>query len=204
MEKQTNSLEHRRNHITYGHMNMIHDFKKLWTELTIWQRTLIGSMAASFGDRDLINQRLYRITSEFKNKLQMFYGKVLPERLEFLLIKHLVIAEGVITALKDGNQEAADQGISDWYKNCDEMARYMSLINPYWNEAEWRNLLRQYVKMTVEETIALFSGAYEKDIEIFDRMSHHSSILGDYMANGVIQQITERPRQSWHFLRIDR
>ncbi|MBR0597193.1 hypothetical protein [Sinanaerobacter chloroacetimidivorans] len=183
------------NYITYGQMNLINDFRTLWAELTIWERSYIASIAAQFGNDMAVSDRLHRIPSDFKSKLETFYGEVAPERFEFLLTKHITLIQEMVKAQQRGDIEAMNTAITELYKNSDEISTYLAMMNPYWNAAQWRILLDQYLRLTIDQIVALFSGDFSRDIEIYDRLAHHALILGDYMAAGVMQYLITKEAQ---------
>lgn len=177
-------------YITYGQMNLINDFRSLWTELVIWLRSYMVSTITGFSDLTAISNRLYHIPDDFKEKFEPFFGVELAGEFEQLYLMFIVHAQTLITALKINDQQAIDTATAALYKAADEMADFLARINPYWNKSQWQNLLYQFLDMAISEVHALLSKEYDTEIEIRARMLKHALMLGDYTAAGVMHYLT--------------
>ncbi len=176
-------------YFTIEQSNLVDDLKNIWADLRIWTRIYMLSTVSEFENREAVRNKLYQIPLAFKDKIQTFYGQEFAERFVQLLSKHVILIDQIITAIKQGDQEAADSSIIDIYKNADAIAEALSQINPYWNYSKWKNMLYQYVSYIIDQMIALMSGDYEKDIDIYDRLTVVSREMGRYMAEGVLQRL---------------
>ncbi len=60
------------------------------------------------------------------------------------------------------------------------------------------NLANQQVQqlLTIEEITAFFTGDYKREIDIFDRLLHHTDNMGDYFTQGIINYITYRQQNT--------
>jgi len=72
------------------------------------------------------------------------------------------------------------------YQSADSLARFFAQINIYWDEGQWKNLLYQYVRMKIEEIVAIASNDFQKEVEVYDRVEDLTAIMGNYMARGII------------------
>ena len=89
---------------------------------------------------------------------------------------------------KQGNVKAVEQYTRLWYSNADRIAAFLAGINPCWPEEEWKNLLHDHLRMTMDEAVARLSGEYAKDAIIFDMIVEQALSMADVMAAGIIRQ----------------
>lgn len=176
--------------ITYGHLNIINDFRLLLTELAYLTRFYIVSVASGFGDAQAVADRLYSLPLKFKAKAELIFGVPLGEELVTLLSNHIINLQILVNALKNGDQATVDASVQRLYSNADLLAAYFSRINPFWNEAQWRNLFYTYDRTVIEEAVAVMTGDYVRSLDIFDRLLLNALSMGDYLASGFIEYLT--------------
>jgi len=76
------------------------------------------------------------------------------------------------------------------YDNINERATYLAAVNPYWSEAEYKNLLGTYVQYLIVEANALSSGNLNQDIALYESLAEQTNKFGDVFAEGVYNFIT--------------
>lgn len=177
-------------YITFEQMNLINDFRALWTEMVVWLRSFMISTITGFGDLDSISKRLYRIPVDFRVLLQPFLGAEQAEQFARLLSTFLLHAQTLITAQKNLDQQAVDENVVALYKDMDHLADFLARSNPYWNKGQWQNLFYQLNELGISEIVALFAADHDKEMNIRDRLLKHALLLGDYMASGVMRYLT--------------
>ncbi|MDD3168619.1 MAG: hypothetical protein PHC91_04025 [Eubacteriales bacterium] len=173
-------------YLTYGQMNLISDFRSLWSELVLWIRSYMGSILTGFSDSDAIRGQLNRISVEMKQKLEPFLGTEPSDRFQYLLNLYLYHIQDLVGAQKENDQQAMESAVAQIYNDTDGMSDFLSQTNPYWSKDQWQNLLDQQNELIVSQLTALVSGEYEREIEIRDRGMKLALVLGDYMAHGVL------------------
>jgi len=180
--------------VPYGQVNMINDFRALWSDIVTWIRQYISAIAAGYPNVYATQDRLYRIPINFQDRLKMIFGPQSAEMFQTLLSMHIILTERIIEAIKSGDTAMVDTATVSLYKNADEISAFLRQINPFWNETQWRNLLYTLIAMNLQEAVSFMSGDYVRDIDIYDRLIYHSQLVGDYMANGVIQYLVVASR----------
>ncbi len=175
--------------LSYGQMNFIINFRNLWLDLASWTRSYFVSIISGFGNSNMVGERLYRIPVDFHERLQLVFGREVSEKFITLLSNHIILMMNLAISIKSGDNQQASALTSQLYQNINEFAAYFNTINPFWSDIQWKNLLDQYTRLTIEELVALASGNFEKDIDIYDRITYHTLFLGDYMAEGILQFI---------------
>lgn len=95
-----------------------------------------------------------------------------------------------------GNTELVSQKVMQLYQNAETRINYISSINPFWDSTVVRNVLTTYHQYTLEEITTLLTGEYVKNIDIYDRLLHHSDIIGEYFAQGLFNNSYKKPPSS--------
>ncbi|MEL7657444.1 MAG: hypothetical protein AAGU75_16240, partial [Bacillota bacterium] len=176
--------------ITFSQMNMISNSRIFWRRFTTWIRVYIISRYVGIGTGEEAFERLKTEISGVGNMLQIIFERESSNRLSQLLGQFTYSLRDLITTEFLRNYEAVDQNIKRLYKNADDTAVFLSVVNPYLIETEWKDMLRAYVQYTVEEANSFISGDYSKDIELFRNLTDLTNEMGDTFAQGFYDYIT--------------
>lgn len=168
-------------------MNIINTIRNLWEQHSFWTRSFIVSAAHDLPDLQVVTERLLRNPTDFARVLQLFYGDGAME-FERLLRGHLTIAAKMVNEAKNGNTEAVDAAREEWYRNGDEIAYFLSRINPYWSFEEWRDMFRMHLNLVEHEAVLRLTGQYVEDVAIFDAIEQQALSMADVMSDGIISQ----------------
>lgn len=180
-------------YLTYEQMNLINDFRLHVLELALWSRILASAMKFQTDSVDEIYERLLRVPADLYDNMASFYGKETAEHFLTLLTQHIIIYRDLIEALLAGDNSTADESLRGWYQNADDIATFLASINLYWERGQWQNLLYQYLQMLGTEVLAIITGDYKREIEIFDRVVYHTTLLADYLSRGIMYNLATMP-----------
>lgn len=172
----------------YAQLNLMNGLRKLWEQHVMWTRSFIISVAANLEDLQLVTERLLRNPVDFANVLKIYYGQEKADTFQHLFEEHLKIAATIVTSAKNGDTAAVDENLKKWYDNADQIAYFLTSINPYWDEDEWKDLLYDHLKMTTDMAVARLSEEYAKDILIFEMIEEEALLMADVMSTGMIKQ----------------
>jgi len=175
--------------ITYSQMNLVNEMRYLWLQLVIWTRAYISSSVARQGAVPTIYERLHSVPTAFYNYMNLFFGQATAEQFINLMSQYIIIFANVIGAMAVGNQQAANTGRSAWYGNVNDIARLLVQMNGYWSYNQWQDLINRMTTMIIDETVAIFSANYSREIAIYDRLQYQSLLIADYMSRGVMNSL---------------
>lgn len=167
---------------------IINKMRKLWSQHVYWTRFFIISTAEELPDLKYVTNRLLENPGDFANVLKRFYGEQKANEFKKLLTEHLQIAGDLVNADKVGNTAKADDLRKKWYVNADDIAKFLAVINPFWCEQKWRDMMYSHLNMTEKEAGFRLKKEYPKDIEMFESIEKEALEMGDYMACGIAQQ----------------
>ncbi|OPZ89653.1 MAG: hypothetical protein BWY74_02635 [Firmicutes bacterium ADurb.Bin419] len=164
----------------------------LWEQHVVWTRLTILSIVFGLPDVDLVTKRLLRNPKDFATVLKPLYGEQAAAGFSDLFTNHLVIAAELVKAAKAGDTRAAADTEKRWYANADEIAAFLTRINPYWSEQEWKAMLHQHLALTKSEAVNMLTGKYGEGITIFDQIEKQALEMADVMTYGIIKQFPNK------------
>ena len=176
--------------ITYSQMNLIFNTRLFYRRLTIWTREYIVSTYLGIGTPEELFGRFYLETLGSGNFIRPFFDREAANQYSQLLSTYAIALRELISAQLEGNTEAVNQSVNRLYQDVYERASFVASINPYVDEAEFRELLETYLQYTIEEANQFMSGNYRSDIELFDRLTMLGNPLGDAAAQSLYNYVT--------------
>ena len=162
--------------------------RKLWSQHVYWTRFFIISTAEELEDLSYVTKRLLENPGDFAQVLKRFYGTEKSEKFKNLLTEHLKIAGDLVNADKVMNTEKANILRKEWYENADQIAVFLSEINPYWDYKKWQKMMYNHLDMTEKEAAYRLKKEFPKDINMFGFVENEALEMADYMSLGIIRQ----------------
>lgn len=163
-------------------------FRTLWEQHVAWTRMTIISIIEGLADEKYVTERLLRNAPEMAAVFKKYYGERVASRINELFTNHLVIAAELVKAVKAGNQQAAADAEKRWYANADEIAEFLSSINPYWSKEEWKKMLHEHLRLITDEVKYQLSKQYKLSIEAYDKNEQQALEMADMMTHGIVKQ----------------
>lgn len=144
--------------ITYSQMNMIFNARLFWRRYTTWIRVYLISRYLGLGTEEEAFDRMYFETSGIGNFLQIIFDLQSSNDIAQQLSQITISLRDLITAQFQGNTEAMKQNVDRLYQNAEDFAVLLSTINPYINEAEWKNMMNLYIQYTIRQANSFVTG----------------------------------------------
>lgn len=177
-----------RNGYTMQQICLMNRTRQLWTQHVYWTRFFIISTAADLEDLEPVTNRLLQNPKDFAGLLTPIYGRRIAGQFQTLFTQHLLIAADLVNAAKNAEVNKVDDARNRWYQNADEIAGFLSSINPCWDTIKWKSLLYRHLQMTEQEAALRLQGNYTADIRVFDNIENEALKMADYMSCGLIKQ----------------
>lgn len=168
------------------------EMQKLWYEHGDWTHRYIVSAVAGLEDKDAVLARLLRNQQDIGNAIKPYYGEEAGNKLAALLTEHIQIAGKLLEALKSNNQAEADKLNKEWYRNADDIAKFLSGINPNWQYQEMKAMWEQHLKFVADQAGARLTKNWDADIAAYDKGQDHLMKLADMLAIGIIKQFPNK------------
>ena len=176
--------------ITKAEVDLMNNIRMLWEQHGVWTRMAIMSMVLGLPDEELVINRLLQNPVDFANALKIFYGDKIASKFSDLLKSHLVIAAQLVKAAKAGDNKSAIEAEKKWYENADEIADFLSYINPYWSSESWKTMLHEHLALVKAEAVAMLTKDYAAGIKVYDKIESQALEMADMMAHGIIKQFS--------------
>jgi hypothetical protein len=168
-------------------MNLINDFRMLWTDVTVYLR---GYALSAINGLDQLKEatriRVYHIAEHFAAKLEPFLGDVISAQFQQLMLQFLIDIMELIDAYVSGDEAAVNQALPTVYKDISDISAFLAEINPYWSSEQWEGLLTRLLENGLLGLSAIKAGDYTQNFEIIDSNLRYATMMGDYMANGLL------------------
>ena len=82
----------------------------------------------------------------------------------------------------------AAEAEKQWYRNADEIAEFLSSINPYLEKKKYRKMFYTHLALTKQEAVYMLQKNYKADIEVFDKIEAQALEMSDMIAGGIVKQ----------------
>jgi hypothetical protein len=177
---------------TFEQLNVISIFQRLFNQLAAFMR---GTINASIFNNPNLNEnleRLMRVPGDFRNSFLLFYGPEIANRMNDLMTSYIANVVNVVEGYKSNNQDLLNRSVQKWYNDANNLSSFLGSINLFWDVNQWRNLFYQYIQLKLEMIVALFSKDFGREIAIYDRIFDVTTIMGTYMARGLIAREIQR------------
>lgn len=166
--------------------------RKLWIDHVIWTRSYIVSAIAGLDDQGKVLARLLQNQQDIGNAIKPYYGEAAGNKLAELLKEHILIAGKVVDAAKAGNQIDLEKYNKEWYRNADDIAKFLSSANPNWSNERLKELLYMHLQLLTNAVTARIKKDWDADIIAFDKGENHIIVLADTLTAGIIKQFPDR------------
>ncbi|MGE5552068.1 MAG: acetylglutamate kinase [Bacteroidota bacterium] len=142
--------------------------RMLWEQHAAWTRMTIISIAEGLADEDLVTKRLLRNPADIAAVFRPLYGNEVAGRVQDLITTHLVLAAQLVKEAKAGDSAAAAETERKWYANADEIAAFLSAINPYWSREEMTRMWHEHLALVKAQAVARLNKDYAADIAFYE------------------------------------
>ncbi len=164
----------------------------VWEQHVYWTRLTIISLAFNLPDVDFVTARLLRNATDMGNLLKPFYGNKIAAKFSNLIREHLVIAAELVKAAKAGNQKAVAAAERRWYANGEEIAEFLSTINPNISKNEFRKMFFEHLALTTSEAVFILQKEFKSSIAVFDKIEAEALQMADTITIGIVKQFPKR------------
>lgn len=160
----------------------------LWEQHVYWTRMIIMDIVFNLPELQYVEERLLRNATDMGNSLRPFYGDQIADRYDELIKEHLLQAAQLVTAAAKGDAEKAVEIEREWYRNADDIAEFLSSINPYLGKEDVRNMFYTHLALTKSEAVYMIQKNYKASIEVFDKIEAQALEMSDMIANAIVRQ----------------
>jgi hypothetical protein len=190
--KESSGSVQRQECITPKEVKLQGDMRKLWMDHTLWTRSYLVSALAGLKDKDVVLARLLKNQIDIGDAIKPYYGEEAGKKLGELLTEHIVLAGKIIDAAKKGDAANVAKLNKEWYRNADDIAKFLSSANPNWTEQEIKDLMYTHLEQLTTILQARLKKDWETDVKTYDKYEDHIISLADVLTAGIIKQFPDK------------
>ncbi|RED77596.1 glycosyltransferase [Cohnella phaseoli] len=164
------------------------EMQRVWIDHTIWTRSYIVSAISNRPDQKDVLARLLRNQQDIGNVIKPYYGEAAGNKLAELLTEHILIAGKIVEAAKTGNQTDVQKLETDWHRNADDIAKFLSESNPYLPFKAVQDMLYTHLQLITEIVRSCLKGDWKADIAATDKNETHMIHFADFLTEGIVKQ----------------
>lgn len=168
------------------------DMRKLWEDHIVWTRNVIFCLVDSLPGADYAIKRLLLNQEDIGNLFKPYYGENAGNLLIELLYPHITIFPEVVKAAKTGNKIALYNANKRWYKNADEISKFLCKLNPTWELEDIKLMMHIHLMLTTEEAMNRIKKDYVADVITYDKIHHEILRMADMLSDGILKQNLEK------------
>lgn len=178
--------------ISQQEVSLNNSMRLVWEQHVYWTRLTIISLAFNLPDVGFTTARLLRNATDMGNLLKPFYGNRIAARFSNLIRDHLLIAAELVKAAKAGNQRDVAATERRWYENGEEIAEFLSRINPFISRDEFQKMFFEHLALTTQEAVFILQKDFKSSIAVFDKIEAEALQMADTITVGIVQQFPRK------------
>lgn len=162
------------------------EMRQLWADHMEWTYATVD---AFFHDAPGLNSKLNRLLlnqEHIGTSMKPHFGNGLGDELTVLLTAHITGAVPVLTAAQNGDNEALQEALDDWYENAQEVGDHFASMNPeFWAQTELRDMWKTHITQTVDYSVDLLLSDLDKAVDDYQEAYDHMMGFADLLARGI-------------------
>jgi hypothetical protein len=178
--------------ISEHEVHLSNAMRLVWEQHVYWTRMTTNSIAFDLPDLDIVTERLLRNSTDMGNLLKHFYGNRIAAKFSNLIREHLLIAPELVKAAKAGNQKAVADAERRWYANGEEIAEFLSRINPFISRDEFQEMFFEHLALTTKEALFILQNKFQSSIAMFDKIEAQALQMADTITNAIVKQFPRK------------
>ncbi|PID25456.1 acetylglutamate kinase [Sporosarcina sp. P7] len=163
----------------------------VWLQHVYWTRMIINSIAFNSPDIDAVTARLLQNATDNGNLLRPYYGDKIADMYSKLIREHLVIAAELVKAAKAGDQRAVAAIDRRWHENGEEIAEFLSKINPFISKDKLQAMFFEHLALTKQEAVLILQNNIQSSIDVFNKIEAEALQMADTLTNAIVKQFPQ-------------
>jgi hypothetical protein len=163
--------------------------RKLWSDHMHWTLATVDAFFNEPNQLEIKLNRLLQNQKEIGAAIVPYYGQAAGDKLAKLLTEHIELAVPVLKAAQANDKASLDAALANWYKNANEIARFLSSANPKnWPAKVTEDALKMHITHTSAYAVNILKNEYASSLKGFEEALNHMLMLADVLTEGLAKQ----------------
>ena len=167
--------------------------RDLWVGHIFWVRHVVSNIATNDPEeRDAAEKEVETNTKQIANTMTPFYGEAASEKLHHLLEGNIGAVEEYSEATVTGDKRQQDAALAHLASNADEIADFLSHLNPYLQKDIVRSLIATHGAHHVLQINQYKTKDYAPLGATWPMMRQHVYVIADTMTMALAKQFPSK------------
>jgi hypothetical protein len=167
--------------------------RDLWVGHIFWVRHVVSNIATNDPEeRDAAEKEVETNTKQIANTMAPFYGEVASEKLYRLLDGNIGAVEEYSEATVAGNKRQQDAALAHLASNADDIADFLSQLNPYLQKDIVRGLIATHGAHHVLQINQYKTKDYAPLGATWPMMRQHIYVIADTLTTALAKQFPSK------------
>ena len=169
------------------------NLRDLWVGHIFWVRHVVSNIATNDPEeRDAGEKEIETNTKQIANTITPFYGEAAAEKLYRLLDGNIGAVEEYSEATVAGNKRQQDAALAHLSSNADEIADFLSQLNPYLKKDIVRSLIATHGAHHVLQINQYKIKDYAPLGATWPMMRQHVYVIADTLTTALVKQFPDK------------
>jgi len=167
--------------------------RDLWVGHIFWVRHVVSNIATSDSEeRDAAQKEVVTNTKQIAQTITPFYGEVASEKFYRLLDGNIGAVEEYSEATAAGNKRQQNAALAHLASNAEEIADFLSHLNPYLQKDIVRSLIETHVAHHVLQINQYKAKDYAPLGAMWPMMRQHVYVFADTLTTALAKQFPSK------------
>ena len=172
---------------------MQENLRDLWVGHIFWVRHVVSNIATNDPEeRDAAEKEVVTNTKQIAHKMVPFYGEAASEQFYRLLDSNIGAVREYSEAALAGDKRQQDSALAHLASNADEIADFLSHLNPYMRKDIVRGLIATHGAHHVLQINRYMAKEYTHLGATWPMMRQHVYVIADTMTTALAKQFPDK------------
>ena len=172
---------------------MQQNLRDLWVGHIFWVRHVVSNIASHDpAERDAAEKEVVANTKQIANTMAPFYGEAVSQKLFSLLDANIRAVGEYSEAAVAGNERQEDAALAHLASNADDIADFLSHLNPYLQKDTVRSLIATHGAHHVLQINRYKAKEYAHLGATWPMMRQHIYVIADTLTTALVKQFPNK------------
>lgn len=172
----------------YSKEDLRNVLRQYFTDYTMWMRFYIVSRVSGLNDQEVIKNRIYETPIQLARLFRIYYDGKETDIFEDLFRTHIRLSIGLVEDVIAGDTLSYAKNMEAFNDNAKTLSTHLSQMNPYLNQPQIENLLKNLLDMTLDEATKRKNMHYADDVYQYDNIEYFILMIADILWGAMVKK----------------